>query len=718
MDYDEGATYVSGPQFTTHEEDNGTIEIKTAQERFMLFLKNFRDNGLYIYRERLTQLESKSSGAIEVDLADLKAFDSELLDSFEENPTHYLACFEKAASDTYKEFFHGETVFLPNIQVTYRSTQALTFIRDINASHVSKLVHVPGIVISASKTRAKATKIFIRCKSCNDTREIDGVLGFGNVRIPRTCDAIKPDQSTCELDPYIIDPDKCTYVNQQTIKLQECPEDVATGEMPRHILCSLDRTLVDTVAPGTRVSFIAVVDIFEQPKKPLVNTVAIRTSYLRVIGIHVETSGSGRTESLFTVEEEERFLRLARTSNIYELISKSIAPALTGDYTVDIKKALACLLFGGTPRVLEDNTRLRGDINILLMGDPSTAKSQFLKFIETVAPIGVYTSGKGSSAAGLTASVIQDSKGEFYLEGGAMVLADGGIVCIDEFDKMREDDRVAIHEAMEQQTISIAKAGITTVLNSRCSVLAAANPIYGSYDDTRSTNENIDFLPTILSRFDLIFIVRDIKDYSKDIQMAKHILNIHMKNNQEDGIDGEIPLQEMKRYIAFCRSKCHPVLNMEAADVLKNHYVSIRDEVHTRALQEGSVPSVPITIRQLEAIIRISESIAKMRLSNEVTTDDVNEAIRLFKLSTLQATKNGLVTDESLSPEVKKQVENVEQIIKSRIAIGAQIKRSRVINALKTLGFSTYSAERGLTALIRRREFEEKHQGRLLIRLR
>ena len=225
-----------------------------------------------------------------------------------------------------------------------------------------------------------------------------------------------------------------------------------------------------------------------------------------------------------------------------------------------------------------------------------------------------------------------------------MVLADGGVVCIDEFDKMREVDRVAIHEAMEQQTISIAKAGITTVLNSRCSVLAAANPIYGRYDDSKSTSENIDFLPTILSRFDLIFIVRDVKEYNKDIAMAKHIINLHLRGNTEESSEADIPIQTMKRYIAYCRAKCNPVLNDEAANVLRNHYVSIRDEVQTRALQEGVNSSVPITVRQLEAIIRISESLAKMRLSNEATVEDVNEALRLFKLSTLQATKSGAVS--------------------------------------------------------------------------
>jgi len=183
---------------------------------------------------------------------------------------------------------------------------------------------------------------------------------------------------------------------------------------------------------------------------------------------------------------------------------------------------------GGSAKKLPDGMRLRGDINVLLMGDPSTAKSQFLKFVEKVAPVGVYTSGKGSSAAGLTASVIKDAKGEFYLEGGAMVLADGGIVMIDEFDKMKPQDRVAIHEAMEQQTISIAKAGITTVLNSRAAVLAAANPIHGRYDDMKSASENIDLMTTILSRFDLIFIVRDIRDEERDKAIARHVMGVHI----------------------------------------------------------------------------------------------------------------------------------------------------------------------------------------------
>ena len=217
---------------------------------------------------------------------------------------------------------------------------------------------------------------------------------------------------------------------------------------------------------------------------------------------------------------------MSKNPEIIQKISSSIASTLHG--LEDEKKAIACLLFGGSTKLLPDHMRLRGDINILLIGDPSTAKSQLLKFVERAAPICIYTSGKGSSAAGLTASIIKDpSTGEFQLEGGALVLADGGIVCIDEFDKMRPQDRVAIHEAMEQQTISIAKAGITTILNSRTSVLAAANPLFGKYDDLRQISDQIDLQTTILSRFDCIFVVRDKRNKKHDKSMAEHIVDIH-----------------------------------------------------------------------------------------------------------------------------------------------------------------------------------------------
>merc|ERR1711957_937842 len=251
---------------------------------------------------------------------------------------------------------------------------------------------------------------------------------------------------------------------------------------------------------------------------------------------------------------------------LYKKLTKSIASAIYGHE--DIKKAICCLMFGGSPKKLPDGMRLRGDINVLLLGDPSVAKSQFLKFTERVAPICVYTSGKGASAAGLTAAVIRDPiTREFQLEGGAMVLADGGVVCIDEFDKMKAQDRVAIHEAMEQQTISIAKAGITTILNSRTSVLAAANPLFGRYDDLKHASEQIDFQSSILSRFDTIFIVRDHRKEDLDKKIANHVVNLHMRRMDADS-ESEVSLDDLRKYLTYAKMKIFPRLGEEAGAML------------------------------------------------------------------------------------------------------------------------------------------------------
>jgi DNA replication licensing factor MCM5 len=242
---------------------------------------------------------------------------------------------------------------------------------------------------------------------------------------------------------------------------------------------------------------------------------SVRLPYIRAVGFMQEKDGDGRSTAATTAEDEAHFRAMGEDPELYAKIAQSICPEIFG--SDDIKKAVACMLFGGSRKQLRDGMRLRGDVNVLLLGDPGTAKSQLLKRVEKLAPVAVYTSGKGSSAAGLTASVVRDaSSRDFYLEAGAMVLADGGVVCIDEFDKMREEDRVAIHEAMEQQTISIAKAGITTVLNSRCSVLAAANSTFGRWDDSHDAGQNIDMQATILSRFDMIFVVKDVFSEEQD----------------------------------------------------------------------------------------------------------------------------------------------------------------------------------------------------------
>lgn len=415
------------------------------------------------------------------------------------------------------------------IQVSLKGNLSPTHIRSIQSMHLNTLVRCTGIVISASKVRSRATTVHLRCSRCQHETTVHATSGpFGSILLPQRCMAAQMQEQDCGPNPYSVVPDKSHFVDQQTLKLQESPEVVPTGEMPRSVLLAVERGMVDRAPPGTRVSVMAVVSLFNGGGGKAGNSV--KTVYLRVLGLQRD-SGAGELVT-FTPREEEAFRLLARRADVYDILSRSIAPSISGSYTYDIKRALTCQLFSGSRKRLPDGMRLRGDINVLLLGDPSMAKSQFLKYITRVAPVGVYTSGKGSSAAGLTASVVRDQRGEFYLEGGAMVLADGGIVAIDEFDKMRPADRVAIHEAMEQQTISVAKAGITTVLNSRSSVLAAANPVYGRYDDMKSASENIDLMTTILSRFDLIFLVRDVRDEELDKMICHHVMGVHINNSR------------------------------------------------------------------------------------------------------------------------------------------------------------------------------------------
>jgi len=493
--------------------------------------------------------------------------------------------------------------------------------------------------------------------------------------------------------------------------------------MPRHIWLFCERNLVNSVKAGARVNIIGIYKIFDAKlsgKKSDRYAASVRKPYIEVIGIEEESTT--QKHGTFTAEEEEAIRDLSRDPHIHRVIQNSISPAIWGNE--DIKLAIAALLFGGSRKSLGGNMKLRGDINVLLLGDPSVAKSQFLKFVDQVAPIAVYTSGKGSSAAGLTASVIKDaSTGEFHLAAGAMVLADGGVVCIDEFDKMRESDRVAIHEAMEQQTISIAKAGITTILNSRASVLAAANPIFGRYDELRTTSENIDFETTILSRFDLIFIIRDLKDVAKDTRLAQHIMGLHINVNR----DGEQAKQDKEvispdligKYIAYARHRIHPRLTRKAADMLKNHYVTFRRETKQLADESGTISAIPLTVRQLESLIRISEALAKMQLSEEANEEHVKEAVRLFKVSTLKAAKEGGggITDQG-SSEYMEQIQKAERNIKRRLPIGSKTNVSKLVSEMSRRSLTEGVINRALNIMHARGEIEYRAKRRQVYRLK
>ena len=337
----------------------------------------------------------------------------------------FIIQFEQAVNNVYHslhadEMGEGETA---SFQVQLNSDANPQMIRDLSSDQIGRLVYIPGIITSASKASIKATRVCIRCRVCFHTMFMDVKAGFRGIQLPRQCQQTHVEgleREKCGLDPYDVAPEESDYIDQQTLKIQEAPELVPTGEMPRSFLMTADRFLVDRVQPGSRVTIVGVYDVFNRggsaaqtvtTETNLSNTVKV--SYIKCVGIQSERHGAGGfSMPILTQEEEEKIKQVAKDKSIYTRISRSIGNAIFG--SDDIKKAIACLLFGGTAKQLPDGMRLRGDINVLLLGDPSTAKSQFLKYVERVAPISVYTSGKGSSAAGLTASVLRDaSTGEF-----------------------------------------------------------------------------------------------------------------------------------------------------------------------------------------------------------------------------------------------------------------------------------------------------------------
>ncbi|TFB03851.1 DNA replication licensing factor mcm5 [Trichoderma ghanense] len=694
--------------------DDTRLQLQSQLETFIL---DFRIDNNFVYRDQLKENALLKKFYCDVDIKDLISFNEELAHKLVSEPAEIIPLFEAALKKcTHRVVFpHEKTVHLPDHQLLLHSDADDVSIRNLDSMTIARMVRVPGIVIGASVMSSKATELHIQCRNCSHSQALPILGGFTGVTLPRQCARKRiPHDPTpqCPLDPYFVVHEKCRFVDQQVIKLQEAPDQVPVGELPRHVLITADRYLTNRVVPGSRCTVMGIFSIYQNKASKNSSTggaVAIRTPYLRAVGIQTDIDQAAKGNATFSEEEEQEFLELSRRPDLYNIMADCIAPSIYGNR--DIKKAILCLLLGGSKKILPDGMRLRGDINVLLLGDPGTAKSQLLKFVEKAAPISIYTSGKGSSAAGLTASVQRDqSTREFYLEGGAMVLADGGVVCIDEFDKMRDEDRVAIHEAMEQQTISIAKAGITTILNARTSVLAAANPIFGRYDDMKTPGENIDFQTTILSRFDMIFIVKDEHTREKDERMAKHVMGIHMDGRgAEDVAESEIPIQKMRRYITYCKTRCAPRLSPEAAEKLSSHFVSIRRQVHAAEIEANTRSSIPITVRQLEAIVRITESLAKLTLSPIATEAHVDEAIRLFLCSTMDAVNQG---SNQGSREMNDEVSRLEAELKRRLPIGwstslATLRREMV----EGKGYSEQALNRALMLLQRRDTIMFRNQG-------
>lgn len=423
------------------------------------------------------------------------------------------------------------------------------------------------------------------------------------------------------------------YKDHQTISLQEMPEKAPLGQLPRSVELLIDHDLVDRIKPGDRVMITGVYRALASKTQNTGN--AYNTG---ILVNHVQIMGRNASQMTFRSNDIPRFRSLGKRTDILNILGNSVAPSIHGHE--HIKRAVALQLLSGVEKNLENGTHLRGDINILMVGDPSTAKSQLLRASMTIAPLAVSTTGKGSSGVGLTAAVTSDpDTRERRLEAGAMVLADRGLVCVDEFDKMSEADRVAIHEAMEQQTVTIAKAGIHASLNARCAVLAAANPVYGQYDKTARVTENIGLPDSLLSRFDLLFIVLDQLDPELDRQIATHVLTGHQSRYQPDhhlveDDDDEafrmwrkeneiLTLDFLRKYIHYAKNRRKPVLTEAVREMIATRYAELR----------ASQSDIAVTARSLETIIRLSTAHAKARLSETVELMDVDAALEILKFA-------------------------------------------------------------------------------------
>jgi len=584
------------------------------------FLTQFKDpTGSFSYVEQIDQMMPKRAKYIVVDFNDLVSVPF-IESKFVESPDEILNAFSRAIKEILQERFPEYARKIEHdIRARIANFPAERSLRQINSEVITKMTSVSGMVVRASEVKPLAKELTYKCldKHISKFTLLDGMS---------LDKAVKCQSPKCPYTNLAIVAEESRFIDFQIVRLQELPEDLPPGQLPHYVNVSMKQDLVDYARPGDRIILTGIVRI-EQERVSGVKQSESALYRLRMDGNNIEfiggrgIKGSRRTEREEISPDEQKIIRtLSKNPDIYDRLIASFAPHIRGHEL--FKEAILLLIVGSTQRALSDGSKVRGDINVFLVGDPGTAKSEMLKFCARIAPRGLYTSGRGSTAAGLTAAVVRDASGIFMLEAGAVVLGDQGLVCIDEFDKMRPEDRSALHEVMEQQSASIAKGGIVATLNARTSILAAANPMFGKYDPFKNLTENVNLPIPLLTRFDLVFVVRDIPQEEKDRQIAQHILSQHGTSGTDT--TSLIDVDILTKYLAYAKRN-DPVLTKEAENKIMEFYLKMRS-----VEGEDKEKMITITPRQLEGLIRLSTARARILLKNQVEEDDADRAIYLF----------------------------------------------------------------------------------------
>ncbi|KAL0386128.1 UNVERIFIED_CONTAM: DNA replication licensing factor MCM2 [Sesamum radiatum] len=619
---------------------------KKFKEFLLTYVNPKSDHGDFEYLRQINEMVSVNKCSLEIDYKQFIYIHPNIAIWLADAPQSVLEVMEEVANKIVFDLHPNYRKIHQKIYVRITNLPVYDQIRNIRQIHLNTMIRIGGVVTRRSGVFPQLQQVKYDCNKCG------AILGpfFQNSYSEVKVGSCPECQSK---GPFTVNIEQTIYRNYQKLTLQESPGIVPAGRLPRYKEVILLNDLIDCARPGEEIE---VTGIYTNNFDLSLNT----KNGFPVFATVIEANYVTKKHDLFsayklTQEDKEEIEKLAKDPRIGERIIKSIAPSIYGHE--DIKTAIALAMFGGQEKNVEGKHRLRGDINVLLLGDPGTAKSQFLKYVEKTGQRAVYTTGKGASAVGLTAAVHKDPvTREWTLEGGALVLADRGICLIDEFDKMNDQDRVSIHEAMEQQSISISKAGIVTSLQARCSVIAAANPIGGRYDSSKTFSQNVELTDPIISRFDILCVVKDVVDPVTDEMLAQFVVDSHCKSqpkganfddrsmaNSQDDIQAStrqtdpeiIPQELLKKYLTYAKLNVFPRLHDADLDKLTQVYAELRRE-------SSHGQGVPIAVRHIESMIRMSEAHARMHLRQHVTQEDVDMAIRVLLDSFISTQKFGV----------------------------------------------------------------------------